>query len=715
MCKKLRYGLLTLLAFVGLTVNAQGVEFDIFNDYASLFGISGLSDGTSTDGDIPAGGVSATKEGFTITVSAATGNTPNRFWKGNSGRLRLYSGTLTVSGSGIKTIEFIYANNCNLQTSSEGGELKDHVWVGDADEVVFVAGKTFLDKIVINGNAEAPEEVEDDLDHGTEDDPISVAAAVHAAEVVGKKESKNDFYVAGTISSIVVDDNNTPYTYSRILENGNYANEATYYISDDKGNEFEVFRGKYFEGQSWAEGMADIAEGDKVLVCGKIINFQGAVPEFVSGKSHLVLLNGKGYEEPVVVPTITNVTVEEFLDEAEGSDSWYRLTGMVTNLKDGNNYGNFDLKDNTGIVYVYGVLSEEGGESGQFQELVDQYGIKNGGVITIVGKRGKQNGNPAVKNAYFEDYEAGSDPEAFEVNVADALTTAADLFENEKSFDYYQVTGYVVGEPSYERKKDDESLYGNVNLTIADTKGGSNTLTIYRANSLENALFTEEALDMFCEGDLVTFYGKLQNYVKTDKETGEKEDPIYELVEGYLVKASASLEIPSSGLASFCSAYPIEVGEDQNVYIVTEVGTNKALVQKVEPGIIESGTGLLVEGSGTVNFPYAYGEKGTAQSGNMLVGTMADTKVAEGEAYILMDGAFHPCSAGSIPARKAYLRATSDSGAKIISISFGSEATAISEVKAQDRNSEIYTIGGIRVKNAQQKGVYIINGKKVVK
>ena len=69
MNKKLRYGLLTLLAFVGLTMSAQGVEFDIYNDYASLFGISGLSDGTSTDGDIPAGGVSATKEGFTIVVA----------------------------------------------------------------------------------------------------------------------------------------------------------------------------------------------------------------------------------------------------------------------------------------------------------------------------------------------------------------------------------------------------------------------------------------------------------------------------------------------------------------------------------------------------------------------------------------------------------------------------------------------------------------------
>lgn len=707
MNKKLRYGLLTLLAFMGLTLSAQ-TTFDFDNDYATLFpSLTGTSANGVSDGDFTVSTTSTAVNGFTVTVSAADEGVTNanRIWNA-SPRLRMYSGTLTITGSGIKSIEFDWGKG-NITTST--GELKGTVWTGSANEVVFnVLGNTQIKSIIINGDATPPDVTEEDLNHGTEEDPISVAEAIYAAEVVGSADSKEDFYVYGTISSIVPDKNTgTPYTYS-------YKGNATYYITDGKGNEFQIYQGKYFSGVTWEEGMADIAEGDKVVVCGKIVNFKGSTPEFVNGKSHLVLLNGKGYEEPVVVPTITNVTVEEFLAEAEGSDSWYRLSGMVTNLKEGNQYGNFDLKDNTGIVYVYGVLSEEGGESGQFQELAEQYGIKNGGYITIVGKRGKQNGNPAVKNAYFEDYEAGSDPETFEVNVADALDAAAELFENEKSFDFYQVTGYVVEEPSYERKSDDDSLYGNVNLKIADTKGGTNTLTIYHGKSLNNEAFTEETLDLYYKGDLVTFFGKLQNYVKTDKETGETTQT-YELVEGYLVKASASLEMPESGLASFCSAYPIEVGEDQNVYIVTEVGTNKALVQKVEPGIIESGTGLLVEGSGTVNFPYAYGEKGTAQSGNMLVGTMAETKVAEGEAYVLKDGAFHLCSAGSIPARKAYLPVNSASGAKIVSIVFDGSTTGINEMKAQDSSREIYTIGGIRVKNAQQKGVYIINGKKVVK
>ena len=707
MYKKLRYGLIALLAFVGLTASAQGVVFDFDNDYATLFPDLGLSDGSGSDaGDINKDITSTAISGFTITVSAKEeeATNPNRLWNGTN-RLRVYSGTITVSGSGIQSVEFTWGKN-NITTKT--GDLKGNVWSGNANTVVFtVLGNTQISKIVINGNAVAPTETEEDLNHGTEDDPISVSEAIYAAGVVGNAESKEDFYVVGTISSIVADKNTgTPYTYS-------YKGNATYYIKDALGNEFEIYQGKYFSGVSFAEGMTDIEEGDVVVVCGKIMNFGGHTPEFVKDKSHLVLLNGKGYEEPgPVVPTIQNITVEDFLAEPTSNDTWYRLTGMVTDLKDGNAYGNFNLKDKTGFVYVYGVLSEEGGDSGLFQELVERYGIKNGGIITIVGNRGKQNGNPAMKNAYFEDYEAGSDPETFEVNVADALDAASDLFENEKSFDYYVVTGYVVGEPSYERKEEDNTLYGNVNLTIADTKDGTNPLEIFRANSLENAAFTEETLDLFNEGDLVTFYGKLQNFVKTDKETGVSTQQ-YELVDCYLVKASASLEMPASGLATFCSPYPIEI-EDQNVYIVTQVGKDKALVQKVDAGIIESGTGLLVEGSGTVNIAYAYGEKGNALSGNMLVGTLKEKDLAKGEAYILKDGAFHLSDAGTFPARKAYLPVDAASGAKLF-IDFSGMTTAISEVKTQNESSEIYTIGGVRVKNAQQKGVYIINGKKVVK
>ena len=95
------------------------------------------------------------------------------------------------------------------------------------------------------------------------------------------------------------------------------------------------------------------------------------------------------------------ITVAEFNAAAESTDVWYQLTGTISNLRDGDLYGNFDLTDGTGSVYVYGVLSEKGGAKKLFQNLVTQYGIQNGTTITIIGNRGSYNGKIEVLNAYF--------------------------------------------------------------------------------------------------------------------------------------------------------------------------------------------------------------------------------------------------------------------------------------------------------------------------
>lgn len=98
---------------------------------------------------------------------------------------------------------------------------------------------------------------------------------------------------------------------------------------------------------------------------------------------------------------VQTVTVAQFLAAAESTSTWYQLTGTISNLKNGDLYGNFDLTDATGTVYVYGVLSEKGGAKKQFQDLVSAHGLKNGSTITIIGNRGSYQGKDEVTNAYF--------------------------------------------------------------------------------------------------------------------------------------------------------------------------------------------------------------------------------------------------------------------------------------------------------------------------
>lgn len=238
---------------------------------------------------------------------------------------------------------------------------------------------------------------------------------------------------------------------------------------------------------------------------------------------------------PVQVQTIT---VAEFNAAAESTEVWYQLTGTVKNLKDGDKYGNFDLEDETGSVYVYGLLSEKGGQKQQFQALATEKGIKNGSKLTLIGNRGsytnKNTGETKIEvlNAYFVSVDnsgVGPDeptPEVEQINVAKALEIAGALEAGATTTAEYEVKGYIVGAPDFQRK-DDGSLYGNVNLTIADEKDGTALLTVYRGKNIGNVNFTEETITLK-EGDLVTFHGKLQKYVKDDVTT-------LELVSGYLV------------------------------------------------------------------------------------------------------------------------------------------------------------------------------------
>ena len=162
--------------------------------------------------------------------------------------------------------------------------------------------------------------------------------------------------------------------------------------------------------------------------------------------------------------------------------------------------------------------------------------VSSDGVITVVGA-----GKTTITASFAgnSEYEAqtvsvditvndngggGGDTPASELTVAEALekinalgTEATGYVDNKAVF---QVKGYVVGTPDWQRKNDG-SLYGNVEFKIADAKGGSNTLTVYHCNNLENAKYTEETINNFKEDDLVVVEGILQMYVKNGVGTPE--------------------------------------------------------------------------------------------------------------------------------------------------------------------------------------------------
>ena len=101
------------------------------------------------------------------------------------------------------------------------------------------------------------------------------------------------------------------------------------------------------------------------------------------------------------LPEMTEVTAEQFLAAAEDA-TIYKLTGEITRVVNAT-YGNFDITDATGTVYVYGLLTPTGEAQKQFAAA----GLKQGDTITVYGTRTSYNNEPQMKNATYISHVVG--------------------------------------------------------------------------------------------------------------------------------------------------------------------------------------------------------------------------------------------------------------------------------------------------------------------
>ena len=191
---------------------------------------------------------------------------------------------------------------------------------------------------------------------------------------------------------------------------------------------------------------------------------------------------------------IKAVTVEEFLAAAEGT-ALYELTGIVKNLKN-TTYGNFDLVDATGSVYVYGLTNN--GAIGSNDKKFAEIGINEGDVITIIGTRAAYNGAAQVGGtAYLKEH----------VVAAKEATVTEFLAESKGT--WCKVTGTIANLVN--------ETYGNFDLVGED--GASvyvyGLTTSYVAKNDKS--FANLGLK---EGDIVTLVGKRDIYNDQDQVGG---------------------------------------------------------------------------------------------------------------------------------------------------------------------------------------------------
>ena len=200
---------------------------------------------------------------------------------------------------------------------------------------------------------------------------------------------------------------------------------------------------------------------------------------------------------------IAEVTVADFLAKPEGT-ALYKLTGKVGKIAN-TTYGNFDLIDATGKVYVYGLTNN--GAIGSNDKKFAELGIKEGDVVTIIGTRAAYNGTAQVGGTAYLVSHRGST----EVTVAEFLA-------KEKSKDnWYKLTGKVTGLKT--------GNYGNFHLV--DETGSVYVYGLTVAPVAKNdQSFPSLGIK---EGDIVTLVGTRDRYdsAKVPEEKEQVGGPAY--------------------------------------------------------------------------------------------------------------------------------------------------------------------------------------------
>ena len=400
---------------------------------------------------------------------------------------------------------------------------------------------------------------------GTQADPYNVAAAIEFAQKlqVGE-ESQQDIYIKGKVASI-----RENYT-------AQYGN-ATFSISDDGTSKvtFLVYRALYLGNKKYASGDL-LNEGDDVIVCGKVVNYNGTL-ETQQNKAFLYSLNGKSEGGGGGGGTE---------GEAKGSgtvDDPYNPAGAAAAVKNLTWTSN-DVYDTTGDVYVKGkisriadkgtfteggtygnasfYISEDGKENGEFYCYRILYlgnkkfeagktDIKVGDEVVICGQLMNYRGNTpetVAGKAYLYSLNGktegggggggdtggeakGSGTLNDPYNPAGAAAAVKNLTWT--SNDSYDTTGdvYVKGKISRIADKGtftEGGTYGNASFYISEDGKENGEFYCFRVLYLGNKKFEAGQTDIKV-GDEVIIYGQLMNYRNNTPETVAGKAHLYSL------------------------------------------------------------------------------------------------------------------------------------------------------------------------------------------
>ena len=472
----------------GKVVNYKGNTPETVQGSSFLYELNGVSDGgaptpageakgtgTLDDPYNPAGAMAAVAS-LTWTDNNTYDTTGEVYVKGKISRIA-DNGTFTQGGTfgnasfyisedGTSAGEFycfrvLYLGNQKFQSGQTDIKVGDEVIIcgqlmnyrGNTPETV--AGKAYVYSLNgdTGGGVTPPGPSGEAKGTGTVSDPYNALGAANAVKNLTwtsntEYDTTGEVYVKGKISRIA--DNGT------FGQSGTFGN-ASFWISDDgtQTDEFYCYRILYLGNVKYTSG-TDIKVGDEVVVCGQLMNYRGNTPETVAGKAYLYSLNDGGTPPGPDTGDVKAVTIAEFNAAPESDSQVYELVGTIGGTIN-TTYGNFDLTDATGTVYVYGLTATELGYGAKNDKSYASLGLNEGDKIKIHGYRGSFNDKIEVMYAWFiEKVGGGDEPQPSGVK---AVSIADFNAAPESDKQVYELVGTIGGTIN--------TTYGNFDLTDA--------------------------------------------------------------------------------------------------------------------------------------------------------------------------------------------------------------------------------------------------------
>ena len=185
--------------------------------------------------------------------------------------------------------------------------------------------------------------------------------------------------------------------------------------------------------------------------------------------------------------------------------------------------------------------------------------------------------------------------------------------------------------------------------------------------------------------------------------------------------SSVKLTVGETGYATAYFPFAVTIPAGVTAYTVAAAADGVATLKKLS-GTIPAHTGVVLSGTANTPCTFEIAADAAAVDGNMLEGMTIATEVPAGtKAYILANGSegvgFYRLSESdrTIGANKAYLIVDDAAAPSALSLKLDGGLTGIEGVENVAGKAPAYDLQGRRLPQVPTKGLYIQNGKKVIK